>query len=126
MSPLSSVLRIIVALMGLVFVFGAFAMGEVIWGFGVLSFFGLAFCALNFSGIDPTAKSPEARKWFIAGLIFGVFAVFILLLSAAINIANGDSKSAAKLLIYLPLLVYVWRTYGRELKTIITNRSSNQ
>lgn len=112
--------------MGLVFVFGAFAMGEVIWGFGVLSFFGLAFCSLNFSGIDPTATSPEAKKWFVAGLIFGAAALFILLLSAAIEIASGNSKSAAKLLIFLPLLVYVWRTYGRQVKAVITNRPESQ
>lgn len=126
MSPLSSALRIIIALMGLVFFFGALATGQVLWGFGVLSFFGLAFCSLSFSGIDPTARSPEGRKWFLASMIFGVVAVFILVLSAAIEIANDNTKSAIRLLIYLPLLVYVWRTQGREIKAIFSKQSNGQ
>lgn len=112
--------------MGLVFFFGALATGQFLWGFGVLSFFGLAFCSLSFSGIDPTAKSPEGRKWFLASMIFGVVAVFILVLSAAIEIANDNTKSAIRLLIYLPLLVYVWRTQGREIKAIFSKQSNGQ
>ena len=126
MSPLSSALQITITLLGLVLFVGAFAMGEVMWGFGVLSFVGVAFCSLKFSSIDPTAKSPEAKRWFISGLIFGTVSVLILLLSAVIEIADGNLKSAARLLIYLPLLVYVWRTYGRGLKAVIANRSDNQ
>lgn len=126
MSPLSSALRIIIALMGLLIFLGALATGQVLWGIGALSFFGLAFCSLSFSSIDPTAKSAEARKWFVASLIFGVIGVFILLLSAAIEIAAGDTKSAIKLLIYLPLLFYVWKTQGKEIKAIFFKPSSNQ
>lgn len=126
MSPLSGVLRIIIAFMGLVFFFGALAMGEILWGFGILSFFGVAFCSLSFSGIDPSAKSPEARKWFIAAMIFGVAGGFILVLTAAIEIATGNTKSAIKLLIYLPLLIYVWRTQGGEIKAIFSKQSNSQ
>lgn len=126
MSPTSSVLRIIIALMGLAFFFGALASGQVLWGFGVLSFFGVAFCSLSFSGIDPTAKSPEAKKWFVASMIFGVAAVFILLLSAALEIAAGDTKSAIKLLVYLPLVFYVWKTQGKEIKAIFSKPSNSQ
>lgn len=101
-------------------------MGEILWGFGLLSFFGVAFCSLSFSGIDPSAKSPEARKWFIAAMIFGATGVFILVLSAAIEIATGNTKAAIKLLIYLPLLIYVWRTQGREIKAIFSKQSNSQ
>lgn len=126
MSPISSVLRIIIALMGLVFFFGALASDQVLWGFGVLSFFGVAFCSLSFSGIDPTAKSPEAKKWFVASMIFGIAAILILLLSAAIEIAAGNTKSAIKLLIYMPLLFYVWKTQGKEIKTIFSKPSNSE
>jgi hypothetical protein len=112
--------------MGLVFFFGALATGQILWGFGVLSFFGVAFCSLNFSAIDPSAKSPGAKKWFIAGMVFGVAGGGTLVLSAAIEIATGNTKSAIDLLIYLPLFVYLWRTQGREIKAILSKQSNSQ
>ncbi len=59
-------------------------------------------------------------------MIFGVAAVFILLLSAAIEIAAGNTKSAISLLIYLSLLLYVWKTQGKEIKAIFSKPSNSQ
>ena len=59
-------------------------------------------------------------------MIFGVAAVFILLLSAALEIAAGDTKSAIKLLVYLPLVFYVWKTQGKEIKAIFSKPSNSQ
>lgn len=49
-----------------------------------------------------------------------------MLLSAAIEIAAGDAKSAIKLLIYLPLLLYVWKTQGKEIKAIFSKPSDSR
>jgi len=59
-------------------------------------------------------------------MIFGNAAISNLGLSAAIDVATGTTKSAIKLLIYLPLLVYVWRTQGREISAIFSKCSKSQ
>lgn len=126
MTPLNSTLRIIVAIMGLAFFFSALAIGEFLWGLGVLAFFGLAFTSLTFSGLDPSAKSPEARQWFIATIVIGALAGFLLLVIGAIQIADGNTKDGITLLGAFGWLLYVWRKQRHEIKGVISSQSGDK
>jgi ABC-type polysaccharide/polyol phosphate export permease len=132
LSPLSNALRVIVALTSLLFLlaflvsFGALTLSHVFMGFGLLSFFALAFCALTASGLESTQASARAKKYYSASKILGNTAIFFFVLSEVIYITRDNPNPAIPLMVYLPLLLFLAVTIGKQAFALVTKSHSNQ
>lgn len=126
MTSLNSILRFTVALMGLVFFLGAFALGEFLWGLGILAFFGVAFTSLMFSGLDPSAQSPKAKQWFRGTLALGAFGGVLLLVAGVTQLVNGQTNDGTTLLGAGAGLFYVWHKQRHAIKVVITDHSGKR
>jgi len=132
LSPLTNTLRIIVALTGSLFLlvfmalFGDQTLSHTFMGFGLLSFFALAYCALTASGLESTKASARAKKYYLAAKTLGNTAIFFFVLSEVINIARDNPNPAVPLLIYLPLLLFLGVTIGKQAFALVTTLHSRQ
>lgn len=104
----SAVLRILIAVIGAVFVAASILSGEWLNALALFSFFGLAFSSLSCTGIDPDVNDPESKNWFLVALAFGAAAALLLLVFLGTAIVEGNSKDALRLAAPLPMLIFVW------------------
>ena len=132
LSPLSNALRIIVALLGSLFLLafmasvGTLTLSHTFMGFGLLSFFALAFCALTASGLESTKASARAKKYYLAAKTLGNTTIFFFVLSEVIDIVGDNPNPTVPLLIYLPLLLFLGVTIGKQAFALVAKLHSRQ
>ena len=95
-------------------------------GFGLLSFFALAFFALTASGLECTKDSASGKKYYLASNIFGNTAIFFFVLSEVIAIARDNPNPTIPLLVFLPLLLFLGATIGKQAFALVTKLHSRQ
>ena len=102
---------------------GDLSLNHTFMGFGLLSFFALAYCA---SGLESSETPERARKYYRATKILGNTAIFFFVLSEVIHIVRDNPNPAIPLLIYLPLLLFLGVTIGKQVFALDTKLHSRQ
>jgi len=105
---------------------GDLSLNHTFMGFGLLSFFALAFCALTASGLESSGAPERAKKYYRATKILGNTAIFFFVLSEVIHIVKDNPNPAIPLLIYLPLLLFLGVTIGKQVFALDTKLHSRQ
>lgn len=104
----------------------ALSLSHTFMGFGLLSFFALAFCALTASGLESAKNSTRAKKYYLVSNILGNTAIFFFVLSEVIDIVRDNPNPAIPLFIYLPLLVLFGVSIGKQAFALVTKLHSRQ
>ncbi|QID19608.1 hypothetical protein G3580_19495 [Nitrogeniibacter mangrovi] len=92
------ILQIALLVIGGAIALAAFGNGKAIFGLGILAFCGVSICALAFSNTDPSGQHPAAKRWLLAGLLFGFAAFFVVIVGSVVEFSAGNTSSGARLL----------------------------
>lgn len=101
-------------------------LSHIFMGVGLLSFFALAFCALTASDLESHNASARAKKYYSASNILGNTAIFFFVLSEVIDITKNNPNPGIPLLVYLPLLLFLGATIGKQAFTFVAKSHNRQ
>lgn len=96
MSPVPSVLRTIIVVLGAFLVLAALKSEQWLYALGLACFFGVAFSSLGFSAIDRNATNPASSRWFLVAMAFGAVGAVVVAVYFVEALFGGSTRSAMR------------------------------